>query len=199
MHNKNSPWYYYGQKYGFPNVYWSEPITDNIIANPFNTISNIFYIITGLLCLDNYLFGMSVIILGLCSGIYHCSVIYPCQLMDISSMSLVFSVMVSQQLDLNYYNTLLMIILYQLQLFIFVKYDLPIQYNSVINIGSIIITIPEYNYNVLLTILLLLAGLQNSYFDLNYKYKYGHSLWHMYTALALYNWEKLYCFSQFYG
>jgi len=189
MHNKNSPWYSLGLKYGFPNIYWTETVSDSIIATPINTYSNIFYILAGLLCLDNYIFGLAVILLGFGSSMYHCSVIYPCQLMDISSMSLVFSVMTSQHLELNEIYTYLVILLYQLQLFLFVKYKIPLQYNSITNISSIILTIPEYNIYVYLSLSLFLYGLFNSYLDIHYKYIYGHAMWHLFTALSLYTWN----------
>mgnify|MGYP006416824409 CR=1 FL=1 len=189
-HNKNSPWYNIGLKYGFPNIYWSEQVTDYIIATPFNTISNLFYIISGILCLDNYIYGSSVIILGICSGLYHCSVIYPCQLMDISSMTLVFSVMTSQNLNFDIYYTMLMILFYQIFLFCVIKFNLPCQYKSIINIGGVIITTKEFNLNMIITLFFFGIGLYNSYIDLRYKYKYGHTFWHLFTALALYTWNQ---------
>ena len=128
--------------------------------------------------------------LGICSGLYHCSVIYPCQLMDISSMTLVFSVMVSQNLNLDYYDTGFLMLIYQFILYLFIRYDLPCQYNSVMNIFSVLYTTNEYNSSSILTIILLLIGLFNSYIDLTYKYKYGHTLWHFFTAAALYMWNQ---------
>lgn len=189
-HNKNSPWYNYGLQYGFPNVYWTEPVTDYFIATPFNTISNIFYILSGILCLDNFLYGSSIIILGICSGLYHCSVIYPCQLMDISSMTLVFSVMTSQNLELTFYYNWMFILLYQYILYLFIKFNLPCQYNSIMNILFVLLSTNKFNSSSYLTILFLLCGVYSSFLDLEYKYKYGHTFWHFFTALALYMWNQ---------
>jgi hypothetical protein len=190
-HNKKSPWFKYGLKFGFPNVFWSEPVCCGYLATPINTISNVFYFIAGyLMYITNPVIAGAISLVGVSSGLYHCSVIYPYQLMDICSMSLTFTLMISQQLNFSIYKTMIIFILNKIHLWYLIRYGKKIQYNSLLNILLILISLPHYNIYILYSIFSLITGISCSYIDLTYKYVYGHSMWHLFSALAIYMWNK---------
>lgn len=189
-HNKNSPWYKYGLSFGFPNVSWTEKVTDSWLATPLNTISNVFYFISAYFCKSNISVSLALSFVGLSSGLYHCSVIYPFQLMDLFSMKILFSVMINQQLNtlFNFNNLYLIILINSINLYLLIKYNKTLQINSMLNILLIITTIPKYNYYFYLSLLSFLIGISNSFIDLKYKFIYGHSFWHFFSALSIYYW-----------
>jgi hypothetical protein len=189
-HNKNSPWYKYGIQFGFPNVFWSEPVCGGYLATPINTISNVFYLIAGyFMYATNPLVAGALSLVGVSSGLYHCSVIYPFQLMDISSMSLTFTFMLKTQLNLSIYTTMIVFLLNKIHLWYLIRYKRNLQYNSLLNILLILLSLPHYNIYILYSVFSLITGVSCSYVDLAYKYVYGHSMWHLFSALAVYLWN----------
>ena len=188
-HNKNSPWYKYGLSFGFPNVSWTEKVNDSWLATPFNTISNVFYFISAYFCSNNPLISTSLCLVGLSSGLYHCSVIYPFQLMDLYSMKILFSVMIYQQLKIKFEYFYLILFLNTLYFYLLVKYNKKIQYSSVLNILFLITTINNFNLYSILSLISFLIGIVNSYIDLKYNFIYGHSFWHLFSALSVYFWN----------
>lgn len=189
-HNKNSPWYKLGKKYGFPNISWTEKVTNKIIATPINTISNIFYLLSSYLCRNNPIIASSLFFVGISSGLYHCTVIYPFQVLDLFSMKVLFSIMIYQQLQLHYLFLYLLLFINTVCFYLLIKYKINIQYSSIINIIFIIFTIKKFTLYTILSLLFLFGGISCSFIDLRYKFKYGHCLWHLLSGLSVYFWNK---------
>ena len=194
IHSKNSPWFYYAKKYGEPNVLWNEKIVSSWVVNPINTYTNIFYILVGIYILSQRrfpIFGIASIILGICSGLYHASVIYPTQLADIYSMNFLLAIIASKQLNtsINY-----LVILFFFITYLFIKFGVEQQASTGLLILIMIFTAPKYNKKFYSSILLLFVGFFFSFLDLKgligkpEDFIQGHSLWHFFSAMAILQW-----------
>jgi len=203
MYSNQSIWYNYSNYFGHPNLLWCEKITDNVFATYFNTISNLSYVFVGLKIIhENYTinstityYGLSCIVLGLLSGLYHASLVWPLQIGDFIGMNILLSVMLSINLcnNLNYF--IINFIISNSLLLSFILLNLHIQLMILPFIFLIIFT-SRYNYYFKKTIKYMLMAGFCSFVDINNIICYpnsiiqGHSLWHLFSGISLYYWYK---------
>ena len=199
MHTKKNPWYNFIQKYGLPNIMWSEKIRDSYLSTPVNTISNIFYIIGGLYILQDTnlklkLYGFNLIFLGIMSGLYHASVSLPFQICDFLGMQFLISTIIGIHLKYSIINILKLKLLFILVLISFIYFKIPLQIITIISTLIVIKTAPIYNQDFYIVIFLLFVAEVFSILDLKKYFKntksiiQGHALWHFISSISLYYW-----------
>lgn len=96
-HDFQCPWYPYAQLVGAPNLKWCEQTVCGWISEPFNTWSNLIYIIAAIYLfwrnrkhksIENFWFAPAMMLMGLFSMVYHLSNIYLTQVFDFLGMFL---------------------------------------------------------------------------------------------------------------
>jgi hypothetical protein len=200
MHPKISPWFNFIQKYGLPNVMWTEKIRNGIIATPVNTLTNIFYIFCGFIILFDTqkllfkIYGYQLIFLGLMSGLYHASVSLPFQICDFLGMQFIISTILTTHLKLSYLDMFKINLLFFFLIILFIKKQLPMQLLTLISIILIVKTAPIYNRDFYKVLVSLTFGELFSILDLNRLITgptsiiQGHAIWHLLSSISLLQW-----------
>lgn len=96
-HPSGCVWHQVAQSLGAPNLKWCEATQCSWISEPANTWSNLGYLLVGLMVWsqcwrspqrDLRALGPLLVLMGLLSGLYHASNLYPTQLLDFLGMFL---------------------------------------------------------------------------------------------------------------
>lgn len=215
LHAKGCPWYECSEQYGAPNIMWCEETICSWISTPANTWSNLAFILMGVWVLMSWknspakikVFGGLLIFMGLCSGIYHASLIYPYQILDFVGIfvflfyGLCLNLEQLGKIQNTLAWTLLLTVLSLIPIHLMYLYHLPFQH--LVPLFALGFVYSEYkskkaNYLALKisTLLLLIAVIVRSFdrsalfCDPHNHWVQGHALWHILASFGLYYFAK---------
>ncbi|MCT4642845.1 MAG: ceramidase [Bacteriovoracaceae bacterium] len=226
---KGCPHYEAQQKFGPPNVNWCEPTQCSLINEPANTWSNLAFIIPGIFIfllsktLKNKLhmtLGISIIVMGAFSFIYHATNNFATQFLDFFGMYAFTGTLISINLyrlssTLNKYRASTYIIIYLLNIalfFVFHYWILSIQFSVILNV-LVALTLEIINFiknqdktikYTNLFLLVLFMAVAQTFSLLDHKriwcepdniILHGHALWHFFAGIA--SWFSYKYYKQF--
>ena len=182
---------------------WCEEKKCSFIVNPINTFSNIFYFLVGDYIYEyNKQIGLSMFFIGLMSSLYHLSDIMIFRILDLFSINVLYSVLLSNVMfrktyitDQNGFNFIFLI--YSSPLFIsfeFIDKNIYFYYFFLLTliIFCLELSFKFFNEVIYTSLFFLTTGFIFSMVDKNKiicdknSYFQGHSLWHLLSSISVY-------------
>ena len=218
-HALGCPWHEAAQQLGAPNIKWCESTACAWISEPANTWSNLAYLLVALLVgwqcrrspqAELRWMAPALLLVGLCSGVYHASNIYLTQVLDFLGMFLfifwllVINLQRNQWMDARWQIRSYAMFVTLGMAMVHAMYLLQWRFQWLIALATLLLIATEFSARRFspqrvplrdfgLTLALLSAAQSASLADLTrlaceptHPWLQGHALWHVLSAMALY-------------